>query len=207
MESYSSTTKLRLIAGKAFVQIVFAFVIASFMGCNPDSPLPTCDTSNSEFQTIFQNMLATGHNDQVFIDTEVHEYTFTLSTTKSLCKIGYRSHSALANTPYTIAIVDNTNSTTIYTGNHVFSSSATSYVSLNAPVILQAGNSYTVKRIQTNWGGNIGNTVGRVARKSPMSFPYTAGIMTITNAKFYQHTVSSSVLNNFALPYVDLIFA
>ena len=54
----------------------------------------------------------------------------------------------------------------------------------------------------SNAGNQFGNIIGRIARNSPMSFPYSNGIMTITDADFYQN---GGPLTNLGVPYIDLI--
>tara|TARA_R110002049_G_scaffold64019_2_gene169543 strand:+ start:1149 stop:1718 length:570 start_codon:yes stop_codon:yes gene_type:complete len=181
-------------------------LVFGIISCSPDDnnvPDLDCDNSTSEFQTLYQNMLTSGHTDKVTYDTEIHEYTFELSTTEEVCEIGYQSQSGVATTPYVIEIVDNSTTTTIYSGSHTFSDTATSYVTPIAPISLQAGTSYTIKRIQTNWGANIGNTIGRMATNNSMGFPYTNGTMTITGSNFHQN---GGPAIDFGVPYIDIIF-
>lgn len=166
-----------------------------------------CDNSSSEFQTIFQSMIYNGHSDIVSFDTEIHEYTFTLSADKVVCKIGYQSQPAIPSTPYLIEIIDNSTSNTIYADNHTFSPTATSYAIPSSAINLESGESYTIRRtlLLNDAGNQFGNIIGRIAaitNNSSTSFPYTNGIMTITNANFYQ---SGGPLPNAGVPYIDLI--
>lgn len=175
------------------------FLVAS---CDDDDNSAACNQASSEFQAVFQDMISKGHTDDVTFDTEIHEYSFTLTANREICEIGYRSLSAISSTPYLIEIVDNSTSNVIYSASHTFSSTETSYVAPSSSINLQAGVSYTIRRIQTNWGTYIDNTIGRVARKNPMDFPYSNGIMNITSAKFYQN---GGPLAD-GVPYIDLIF-
>ncbi|MCM4173952.1 hypothetical protein DHD32_21000 [Arenibacter sp. TNZ] len=181
-------------------------LVFGFISCSPDDnnvPDSDCDNSTSEFQTLYQNMITSGHTDTVTYDTEIHEYTFELSTTEEVCGIGYQSQPGIATTPYVIEIVESNTTTIIYSGSHTFSDTATSYVTPTAIISLQAGTSYTIKRIQTNWGASIGNTIGRMATNNAMSFPYTNGSMTITSSKFHQN---GGTAIDFGVPYIDIIF-
>ncbi len=176
--------------------------------CEPDDGMdPECDATNSIFSQLYADLSTrSNYQDKVTMDTEIHAYTFTLSTTEEVCKIGYQSQPGVASTPYIMEIVDNSTAspTVIYSGSHVFSDTNTSYVTPTSTVILQAGTSYTIKRIQTNWGTNIGNTIGRlVENRQGMSFPYTYNGMTISSADFYQR---GGPVPNFAVPYIDLVF-
>tara|TARA_B110000046_G_scaffold180770_1_gene211881 strand:+ start:930 stop:1283 length:354 start_codon:yes stop_codon:yes gene_type:complete len=66
-------------------------------------------------------MILNGHTDDVFIDTEIHEYTFVVSEDKEVCEIGYQSPPAISTALYLIEIIDNTNNVAVYSGNHIFS--------------------------------------------------------------------------------------
>ncbi len=184
---------------KIFSAIFFLALISP--GCKNDDP--PCDYSNSEFQTLYQSLISSGYTDATSYDTEIHEYTFTLSENKEVCEIGYQSQPGIKSTPYIIEISDDQANSLIYSDSHVFSSNETSYVEPTSPIFLQAGISYTIRRIQTHWDGNIGNVIGRLARKDSMNFPYTNGIVTITGANFYQN---GGPLVDMGIPYIDLIF-
>ena len=163
----------------------------------------------TDLGTDFQNLYATvtalpGHSNVVTYDSEVHSYTFELFTTKTVCSIGYQSQPAIAAVPYVIEIFNNTTSTLVYSGSHVFSSASTSYVSIPS-LTLNAGDSYTIRRIQTNWTPNIGNTIGRLVKNTPgnVTFPQISGNMKITGSKFYQNAGTQL---NWAIPFIDIVF-
>ncbi len=185
------------------IAFVFLSSMIIFSCCSSDEPESICDESTSEFQSLFQSMIASGHSDDVTFDTEIHEYTFVLSADKELCKIGYQSVDEIESTAYLMEIVDNSSNTTIYSDSHVFSSSNNSYVTPSTTIELKSGVSYSIKRIQTDWDPYISYTIGRLARKETMAFPYSSGIMTITGADFYQN---GGPLTDMAVPYIDLIF-
>lgn len=203
------------------INISFLGFLLLDMSCVKEEPKTSCDHSSSSFQSIFQSMILNEHSDEVFFDTEVHEYSFVLSEDKEVCEIGYQSQPELSSALYLIEIVDNTTGTIIYAGNHNFSSSETSFVTptstINSPfaaplastIDLQSGVTYTLRRsiFLNNANGQFSNLIGRVARRGEMSFPYTDGIMTLTSANFYQVTPSGGgSLMNYAVPYIDLIF-
>lgn len=195
---------------KTLKNIGLALILGlSIVGCTPTpTPTPTpagCVTTGTDFQQLYANVTAlTGHSNVVTYDSEVHSYTFELFATKTVCSIGYQSQPAIAATPYVIEIYNNTTATLVYTGNHVFNSAITSYVTIPS-VTLVAGNSYTIKRIQTNWGTNIGNTIGRLVRNNSgnVSFPQTFGNIKITGSSFYQNAGTQT---NWAIPYIDIVF-
>ena len=184
---------------------VILLCVFSLFGCgdDDDNTIP-CDNTSSEFQSIFQNMITSGHTDDVTFDTEIHEYTFTLSANKEVCEIGYQSQPAISSTSYLIEIIDSLTNTVIYSNNHTFSSISTSYITPSLTINLQSGTSYTIRRtlLLSNANGQFSNIIGRIARKSPMNFPYSNGIMTITSADFYQN---GGPLTNLGVPYIDLI--
>jgi hypothetical protein len=180
-------------------------LVFGIISCTPDDGDPTvlCDNSSSDFQTLYQNMLGSGHTDKVTYDTEIHEYTFVLSLDQEVCEIGYQSQPGLATTPYVIEIVETNTNNIIYSDSHTFSATGTSYVTPTSTINLTAGTSYTIKRIQTNWGANIGNTIGRLATQNTMGFPYTNGTITITGSNLHQN---GGPAIDYGVPYIDIIF-
>lgn len=195
----------------------FALAIAlglTITSCSPPAPSPTatCSTTTSDFQTIYNNVLTSNsaYDDYVNMDLVTHEYTFTMLTNKSVCQIGYQGNANLyaSSIPYTIEIYNNTTSILVYSGNHVFNSAFTDYVTPTGPTInLVNGNSYTIKRIAANYLSNIGNTIGRICRFNSAPFPSAAtgtGIeMQITGSDFYG---TGGPVPNFGIPYIDIIF-
>jgi hypothetical protein len=170
-------------------------------------PVPACSSTNTIFNQLYTNVVALpGYQNTVTYDTEIHEYTFTFSQTKTICSIGYQSQPAIAAVPYKMEIIDNNTNTVIYTGNHVFSSANTSYVSIS-PTLIIANQSYTVRRtmLLTNAGNNFANIIGRVVNQpgALVSFPQSFGIMTITGANFYQN---GGPLVNRGIPYIDFSY-
>lgn len=191
--------------------LVFAVLSMFTIGCTPPPPPPppSCNTSNTLFHQIYNATAAiSGNVDVVTYDSEVHEYSFTLSANKIVCSVGYQSQPAIAAAaiPYTIMLRDNTTSTNIFTISNTFSSSTTSYVSIPSTPTLIAGHSYTLKRILTSYAGNIGNTIGRMVKSSSttsITFPYSSGVMTITGSNFYQN---ASTATNLGIPFIDIVF-
>lgn len=184
-------------------------VAITFASCTPTpAPAPTpaaCVTTGTDFQNLYAaTVLQPGNTNVVTYDSEIHSYDFMVSAPKTICSIGYQSQPAIAATPYVIEIFDNTTSTMVYSGSTVFSSAITSYVSI-APVSLTAGDRYTIRRIQTAWAGNIGNTIGRLVRNATgsVTFPQTSGVLTITGSKLYQNAGTQL---NWAIPFIDIVF-
>lgn len=175
-------------------------------GTNP-VPVPPCTTTNTTFNQLYANVVVLpGHQNTNTFDTEIHEYTFTLSQNKTVCSIGYQSQPATASVPYTMQIIDNNTNTPIYSGSHLFSSANTSYVSIT-PTALVANQSYTIRRtiLVANAGNNFANIIGRVVNQpgALVSFPQSFGIMTITGANFYQN---GGPLVNMGIPYIDIAY-
>ena len=188
-------------------------VLIYFASCadkdNEQTTQAVCDTTNSEFKQVYTafSSAPTAHA-EVTMDTEVHSYTFFVSSPKTICSIGYQSAHADPTVPYLIEIVNNVTSAVVYSGSHIFSTTATSYVSLTTTVNLQANISYTIRRIQTNWGTDIGNTIGRLSWSYDSSgdvdlLPLTSGDLTITSAYF--DAFGMGQLYNM-LPYIDIVF-
>ena len=189
------------------IGFLFAFGL-TIIGCSPPPPPPPppCSTFNTTFSQLYNNVVTLpGHQNTNTFDTEIHEYTFTLSQTKTICSIGYQSQPAIASTPYLMEIIDPSN-TVIYSGNHVFSSANTSYVSIT-PTIIIANQPYKIRRtiLFVNAGNNFANIRGRVVNQpgALISFPQNFGIMTITGANFYQN---GGPLLNRGIPYIDFAY-
>lgn len=189
------------------IVIIIGLTIASCSTGTSPVPVPPCNSTNTIFNQLYGNVVALpGHQNTNTFDTEIHEYTFTLSQTKTICSIGYQSQPAIAATPYLMEIVDNNTNTVIYSGNHVFSSANTSYVSIT-PTLIVANQSYTIRRtiLMVNAGNQFANIIGRVVNQpgALVSFPQSFGIMTITGANFYQN---GGPLVNMGIPYIDFAY-
>lgn len=185
----------------SIIFLVFAIVSMFSIGCTPPPP-PPCSTSNTLFQQIYSNVVATSGNlELTTMDSDIHGYDFTVSANKIICSIGYQSQPAVATQLYKIEIIDNTTSTTLYNTNSTFSSTATSYISVpNISVV--PGHSYSIKRTITT--ANVIHTIGRLVTSSTYtlpSFPYTVGNLTITNAHF-----ETVVPTDFGIPFIDIVF-
>jgi hypothetical protein len=181
-------------------RIAFIVISALLIGC-ASSEQTFCDSSNTEFNKIYNHVLSLPSNvDMVDGDTETHSYTFEITKPKNVCSIGYQSIPAMETVAYLIELYDNTSNTLIYSGDHEFSSSATSYVSVGS-IPLIVGHSYTIKRIQTNWGSNIENAMGRLTLGEfwTEGYPYTSGALKITGSYFGEEYGA-------VIPYIDIVF-
>lgn len=193
-----------------FSALLFTILANILSSCNDrdNNPTPTaiCDTSVSDFKTIF------GTGGAVTYDYDVHSYNFVLSQNKKVCSIGYQSVPNNVNTSYKIKILQGT--TVIYNQLHTFSSTATSYVTPITPVNLAAGITYTIERWQTNSGNSNTDNVGKIKLLS--TFPYNSGYMSITGSKFYFDSTytnpnlgtpnGTSVTVDSAIPFIDIVF-
>ena len=183
------------------------FSVLLFTACKKENVTPrsACDSSNTLFKQLYTNVTSTqGATDDVFMDLVTHEYSFNVTAAATICQVGYQSLPTFNTTPYLIEIFNNSTNQLVYTGSHLFSSTATEYVAIT-PTALTAGESYTIRRIQTQWNGNIGNTIGRLAfvQGALLNFPFTEGNLNITGSSMYG-TGGPAV--NFGLPYIDLVF-
>lgn len=189
------------------VCLLICLMTPIFIGCDKDEETIVnnslqCDSSNTTFNQLYNNLANTSPNqDQTTMDLETHTYTFEVLADKTICKIGYQSLPTFNSTPYLIEIYDNTSSSLLYSGSNTFSSTSTSYVSIT-PIQIVVGHSYTIKRIQTNWNGKIGNTIGRLVSGS-LSFPVTFGDLKITGSSFYG---TGGPADNWGIPYIDIVF-
>lgn len=193
---------------KLFSLILIAFISFLSTGCGSSSTDPTpCSTTGTLFQAIYNNAVSTsGISNMVTYDSEIHEYSFRLSANKTVCSVGYQSQPAISSTPYTIELRDNSTGTMVFSISSTFSSSATSYVTVPSNPTLIAGHDYTLKRIMTNWGSTITNTIGRMAVSNsftPIAFPFTSGDMSIVGSKYYQN---ATTVTNIGIPFIDIVF-
>jgi hypothetical protein len=188
------------------ISILFILGIA-LVGCSKSDPGPTptpaavCNTTGTEFQTIF------GTGGTVTNDYDVHSYDFVLTQNKTICKIGYQSTTYNMSNPYIIKILQGT--TVIYNQPHTFSNTATSYITPTATINLTAGITYTIERIQTNSGSFNMENVGRVRNQT--TYPIASSFMSIVSSDFYFVSANGTVLPNttgvnFAIPYIDIVF-
>lgn len=187
--------------------ISFLLVVFFFTSCKKDNVTPrsACDSSNTPFKQIYTDLTATqGATDDVTMDLETHEYTFNVTSSATICQLGYQSLPSFNSTPYLIEIFNNTTNQIVYSGSHTFSSGATEYVAIT-PTALVSGESYTIRRIQTQWNGNIVNTIGRLAhiQGGTLSFPLSEGILNITGSSMYG---TGGPAIDYALPFIDLVF-
>jgi hypothetical protein len=194
--------------------LLLLFVALFTLSCDSDDdPIvtATCDDTNTEFKQLYNQTVASSilNHDIINYDSEIHSYTFEVTTAKTICSVGYQSQPALSTTPYIIEVWDVTSTTPAMVGTvtSMFSSTTTSYVPFTTPIILTVGNIYQVKRIQTNWGTDISNTVGRMVctvTGAPIStFPFTFGSLKITGSSLYQNAGTQT---DWAIPYIDIVF-
>ena len=72
--------------------LITAIAGVLFAGCRKDMQYKraSCDRSNSEFKQLYSGLAAKSEwKDFIFLDTEVHEYSFEVSAQKEICAIGY----------------------------------------------------------------------------------------------------------------------
>lgn len=193
--------------------LLVQLAIVLLTSCSPNNPpLPpppaACNTVGTDFQNLYAATLASNalYDNYLTMDLVTHEYTFTVSTNKTVCTLGYQGNATLfaSSIPYTMEIYNNTTSTMVYSGNIVFNSASTDYQPIT-PTPLVAGNSYTIRRNANNYLGNIGNTIGRICRKNagPNQYPAANGVLTITASDFYG---TGGPVPNYGVPYIDIVF-
>ena len=173
----------------------------TFISCNKSS----FNTSDSDFQHLYNDLIGPGNDEEITIDTEVHSYTFVLSENKTVKSFGYQSDPSLSSTAYVIEIVRSSDSSVVYSGAHQFSSAAISYVTPTTSINLQSGVSYTLNRIQTNWVQYITETIGHVIKTESSDYPLSNGVLTITGTDFHDLGDAPNGLTNFALPRIDMV--
>ncbi len=115
----------------------------------------------------------------------------------------YNQHFIATNTqPYLIEIYDSATNTLLYSCSHIFSPTSTSYISIN-PIVLNVGNSYTIKRTQTI-ATSVLDLICRVIinLNQQIGFPITFGSMKITSSSFNNPFSAPNAI----LPYIDIVF-
>ena len=193
------------------VVIIAAAVLSIGVSCGPASPAtPTtvaCDTvSPSLFKQLYLNSLTTiaASTDVNTMDLLTHEYTFSVSANKTICAVGYKSLPATSSVAYNIEILNASTSAVLYSSPHFFTSSG-SFANLTSPVSITAGVQYKVRRTITNNLGSLLNNVGRtlISPNFVAALPKTVGGMTIYSTTAFGQ---GGPINNYGLPYIDLIF-
>ncbi len=196
---------------KTFILIL---MIGFILSCNNNDDDATnleqaqiCDSSNTTFNQLYNIQLNDPNIfDYVSMDGETHGYTFEVITDKRICGIGYRSQPTFEMFPYLIEIYDNTNNSIVYSDYHTFSSVATEHVSIGS-ILLTAGNSYTIKRVQNNSANDISILVGRLIstpNMEDMNFPLLLDNLIITESWFTR--LIEGTIVSVGLPYIDLVF-
>ncbi len=183
---------------KFFFISILSFALIS---CKKDK----FETNNSEFENVYNVLIDSGNETDITWDAEVHSYSFILSENRSITSIGYQSHADLSTTDYLIEIINNNDSSVIYSSGHQFSSTDISYGSPTGAINLQSGIPYTLNRIQTNWGQYITETIGHIVKTEPSDYPISYGVLTITETNFYDFGSESSWTKNKALPRIDIV--
>ncbi len=154
-----------------------------------------CISTNTAFSQLYNSVTAAEQNT---MDTFTHEYTFSASQAGKICSIGYKGETDVLN--YLVEIVD-ANNAVLYTGNHTFTSSQMSYISIPA-VTINANQQYTIRRSIAGYGpGSSG--IGTLKSGSAI-LPVTFGDITIHQANFYGGG-GSGVTHDY-LPMIDFVF-
>jgi hypothetical protein len=189
--------------------IIAAAVLAVGSNCTGITPTPivvACDTTNTKFKQLynFAKFTMAGSTDAT-MDLLTHEYTFTTTANQIICKVGYQGNSILFanNIPYKIEILNSSNAV-LYSGNHIFQSTAIEYKNIG-PVSITAGQSYTIRRTVTNYMGNLNTTLGRILSFNVPAnqFPVTNNGLTITASNFYG---TGGPVLNIGIPYIEIVF-
>lgn len=172
----------------------------------------SCNTTTSDFNNVFYGLAyVNNHSIDDTIDLQVHSYTFSVNTQKTICSIGYKAQPEMATRTYEIKITDVGNNAVIYDDHHLFSTSSTSYVTPSSTITLNPGRVYKLERIQNNYAGTpsgLLNTIGRVVHHnsfSPITFPQSFGNINVLGASAYDVNANPVFLDNF-IPFIDIRF-
>ncbi len=189
---------------KTFFLLTFSMF---FISCN-NSNGSTCDPTNTDFQQLIANAVASNpvgtYLDDVWMDLDTHQYNFSVTSAESICGFGYQSQGGFTG-QYGIEIRDITNSNVLYSNQHSFSATATDYVQLPNPIQLTVGIEYAILRTVLN-RQDLDDQLGRgLRRQNGQSIPYplSQGNLTILSSTFFG---SGGPVNNIVVPYIDLVF-
>ena len=194
---------------------VATFVIGPACSAGPEPAVPyvppPCVTTNTDFQNLIATVKSSDPAvvDIVSVDLLVHEYTFKVSKPKEICSIGYQGNVNMFsnNLPYQIQLVNASGQNVMSTPNNiVFDNKITDYKGNRGT--LTPGNLYTLRRLIPANGflNDLGNTTGRILKiaNTTVTFPITSGDMTIVSSNFYDTTGGN--FNNYAIPFIDIVF-
>lgn len=186
----------------------FVFILSCTSDDDAAKPNGVCDTNaTTDFQLLVSNTIANNTPgtfvDDVWMDLDTHQYNFEVSANQTICAVGYQSQGGFTG-QYGIEIIDITNNNLLYSNQHTFSATATSYVNLTTPVNLVAGNEYAILRTVIN-RQDLDDQLGRGLRMPGgfIPFPLTQGVLTIKSSTFFG---SGGPVNNIVVPYIDLVF-
>lgn len=155
-----------------------------------------CITTNTAFSQLYNSIAAAEQNT---MDTFTHEYTFSASQAGKICSIGYKGETDVLN--YLVEIVD-ANNAVLYTGNHTFTSTQMSYISIPT-VTINANQQYTIRRSIAGYGpGSTG--IGTLKSGSAI-LPVTQGNITVHQSRFYGGGGNENP-NYDLLPMIDFVF-
>lgn len=207
---------------KAISLITMLLLIPITISCNNDddnsNSVSGCDTGNSNFKLLYNTALAVNTSYQDVIDANLltHEYIFRVNSEKTICKIGYQGNAVLEanNLPYTIEVYNNTDAVMVYSGTHVFKSSATDYKQASGNLL--PGKSYTIRRVLPASGylGDLNNARGRICKFNLSSFSWSIPNFPFINGNIIISSDSSSNFYGggttpplyYGLPYIDIVF-
>ncbi|MCP9769716.1 hypothetical protein EGI22_17570 [Lacihabitans sp. LS3-19] len=194
----------------AFLGLTAVLIIGS--ACNMgfgsiNTQAATCDENLSDLKKITETIISKKLGKDSKMDLLIHEFTFTVPSPKTICKIGYQGNANLfaANLPYTIEIVKASNNSVIFTINQVFNATEMQYIPAN--VSLDASEKYIIRRKLPAGGylNKIENTEGRaITNLNPGDFPFETSNYSIIGGQFYDTTPGP--VANIYFPFIDIIF-
>lgn len=167
---------------------------------------PVCNTSQTNFIQAYNHLKGLNNVREEFtMDARVHEFSFSVSRTGTICSIGYQAEQRPTPIVYLIQLVDE-NNTVIYTGNHTFSDQTREYISI-PPVAVSPGHVYTLRRSVPSpaAGSGIGFIIWERSNISVPFLPYTNGNITILHSKFYA-VGGFGDPNYITLPLIDFVY-
>ena len=169
--------------------------------------LSPCNSTNSQFKQLYAGLATTPQSYQEEFQADEASYTFSVNTTKKICKLGFE---ALTDIPgqgnlatLTVGIKDFNapNNEFLYYGQITFTKNTLEYHAI-PPVQLQPGVTYS---IFIN-GGMGGPTAASCPVKTirDIQLPFTMNYLTVYTT--YLQPFAMPALENTALPFLDIVF-
>lgn len=196
---------------KFFALILFIAVVTA---CTSTPAIVVPAIVPTPFEGIYNSAVNTNFPDtpNAFNGADLQEYTFQMSVVGAITSFEYQSRLVLASDPYEISVTDNLSNTVVYSGNLIFSKTASSSVSVT-PIPILANRSYTLRRRTITTGAvgvdssGRGAYTGNTLQNMPFVYPVNIGIMQVTSTRMvYSYVYGLVTKTNEGIPYINFTY-